>query len=89
VPNIAFPLLPEVQAPDYPAVNPERTSELDDRKVKKQTATKAEAVVSANPGCLLQLMSGLRRRGLRTIPTFHMVELLDPSIRNTPPDARG
>ncbi len=73
----------------YNLLNPEPAGDLGDRKVEKLIATKAEAVVSANPGCLLQLMSGLRRRGLRTIPTFHMVELLDASIRNTPPDARG
>ena len=44
-------------------------------------AAQAEAVVSANPGCLLQLMSGLRRRGRQAMPAFHMVELLDASIR--------
>jgi glycolate oxidase iron-sulfur subunit len=43
--------------------------------------TKAQAVLSANPGCLLQLMQGLRRRGMKAMPTFHMVELLDASIR--------
>ena len=48
-------------------------------------ATKAEAVVSANPGCLIQLMSGLRRRGLDAMPTFHMVEILGASIQNISP----
>ena len=66
----------------YNLLNPEPANQLGDRKVEKLLATKAEAVVSANPGCLLQLMSGLRRRGLQTLPTFHMVELLDASIRN-------
>jgi glycolate oxidase iron-sulfur subunit len=71
----------------YNLLNPEPAAQLGDRKVEKLLATKAEAVISANPGCLLQLMSGLRRRGLQTIPTFHMVELLDASIRNTPLEA--
>jgi glycolate oxidase iron-sulfur subunit len=71
----------------YNLLNPEPAGQLGDRKVEKLLATKAEAVISANPGCLLQLMSGLRRRGLQTIPTFHMVELLDASIRNTPLEA--
>jgi len=71
----------------YNLLNPEPASQLGDRKVEKLVATKAEAVISANPGCLLQLMSGLRRRGLETMPTFHMVELLDASIRNTTPEA--
>jgi glycolate oxidase iron-sulfur subunit len=71
----------------YNLLNPEPANQLGDRKVEKLLATKAEAVVSANPGCLLQLMSGLRRRGLQTLPTFHMVELLDASIRNIPAEA--
>ena len=31
-------------------------------------------------------MSGLRRRGERTMPAFHMVELLDASIRGLSAD---
>jgi glycolate oxidase iron-sulfur subunit len=71
----------------YNLLNPEPANLLGDRKVEKLLATKAEAVVSANPGCLLQLMSGLRRRELQTLPTFHMVELLDASIRNVSVEA--
>jgi glycolate oxidase iron-sulfur subunit len=68
----------------YNLLHPEPANQLGDRKVENLLATQAEAVISANPGCLLQLMSGLRRRGLATLPTFHMVELLDASIRNVP-----
>jgi glycolate oxidase iron-sulfur subunit len=68
----------------YNLINPEPANQLGDRKVENLLATKAEAVISANPGCLLQLMSGLRRRGLAAMPTYHMVELLDASIRNVP-----
>jgi glycolate oxidase iron-sulfur subunit len=68
----------------YNLLHPEPANQLGDRKVQNLLATKAEAVVSANPGCLLQLMNGLRRKGLATMPTFHMVELLDASIRNVP-----
>jgi glycolate oxidase iron-sulfur subunit len=68
----------------YNLLNPEPANQLGDRKVENLLATKAEAVISANPGCLLQLMSGLRRRGLDAMPAFHMVELLDASIRNAP-----
>jgi glycolate oxidase iron-sulfur subunit len=66
----------------YNLLHPDPANELGDRKVKHLLATKAEAVVSANPGCLLQLMNGLRRQGHEAIPAFHMVELLDASIRN-------
>lgn len=65
----------------YNLLNPEPAQQLGDRKVSHLLATHASAIVSANPGCLLQLMSGLRRRGEKMLPTFHMVELLDASIR--------
>ncbi len=65
----------------YNLLHPETAEELGDRKVEHLLETGAQAVVSANPGCLLQLMSGLRRRGAEEMPTFHMVELLDASIR--------
>jgi glycolate oxidase iron-sulfur subunit len=68
----------------YNLLHPEPANQLGDRKVENLIATKAEAVISANPGCLLQLMSSLRRRGLAAMPAFHMVELLDASIRNVP-----
>jgi glycolate oxidase iron-sulfur subunit len=65
----------------YNLLHPEAANELGDRKVSHLLETGAQAVVSANPGCLLQLMNGLRRRGAAELPTFHMVELLDASIR--------
>ena len=65
----------------YNLLQPDTANQLGDRKVENLLATGAEAVLSANPGCLLQLMSVLRRRGLKEMPTFHMVELLDASIR--------
>jgi glycolate oxidase iron-sulfur subunit len=70
----------------YNLLQPEAASQLGDRKVTNLLATKATAVISANPGCLIQLMSGLKRRGLDTMPTFHLVELLDASIRNISPE---
>ena len=70
----------------YNLLQPEPAQELGDRKVTNLLATQASAVVSANPGCLLQLMSGLRRRGEKVLPAFHMVELLDASIRGVSPE---
>jgi len=69
----------------YNLLHPDTANQLGDRKVNNLLATKAEAVVSANPGCLIQLMSGLRRRGLDAMPTFHMVEILGASIQNISP----
>jgi glycolate oxidase iron-sulfur subunit len=70
----------------YNLLQSETANELGDRKVENMLTTGADAVLSANPGCLLQLMNGLRRKGLKTMPTFHMVELLDASIRGISAD---
>jgi len=70
----------------YNLLQPEPAQKLGDRKVTHLLATQAAAVVSANPGCLLQLMSGLRRRREKTLPAFHMIELLDASIRGISPE---
>jgi glycolate oxidase iron-sulfur subunit len=65
----------------YNLLSPATANQLGDRKVDNLLTTNAQAVLSANPGCLLQLMNGLRRRGMKAMPAFHMVELLDASIR--------
>jgi glycolate oxidase iron-sulfur subunit len=62
-------------------LQPDTANQLGDRKVESLLTANAEAVTSSNPGCLLQLMQGLRRRGLKTMPAFHLVEVLDASIR--------
>jgi glycolate oxidase iron-sulfur subunit len=71
----------------YNLLEPEAANQLGDRKVENLLTTGAEAVVSANPGCLLQLINGLRRRGLKAMPAFHMVEVLDASIRGVAAEA--
>jgi glycolate oxidase iron-sulfur subunit len=71
----------------YNLLEPDTANQLGDRKVENLLTTNAQAVLSANPGCLLQLMNGLRRRGLAAMPAFHMVELLDASIRGIDSEA--
>jgi glycolate oxidase iron-sulfur subunit len=39
-------------------------------------ASGAEAVVTANPGCILQIQQGLSARG-RNVKVLHIVEILD------------
>lgn len=70
----------------YNLLQPKPAQQLGDRKVAHLLATHADAVVSANPGCLLQLSSGLRRSGQKELPAFHMIELLDASIRGITPE---
>jgi glycolate oxidase iron-sulfur subunit len=39
-------------------------------------STGADVVVTANPGCILQIQAGLRARG-RELSVLHLVEVLD------------
>jgi glycolate oxidase iron-sulfur subunit len=64
----------------YNLVEPQAAEELGDRKAGHILKTGAEAIVSSNPGCLLQIRAALDRAG-RPLPVYHMVELLDASIR--------
>jgi glycolate dehydrogenase iron-sulfur subunit len=64
----------------YNLVQPDAARELGDRKAGHVLATGADVYASANPGCLVQLTTALRRRG-RPLPAVHPVELLDASIR--------
>ncbi len=64
----------------YNLVEPDTAAELGDRKARHILTTGAEAVVSSNPGCLLQIASRMEQAGKRT-RTFHLVELVDASIR--------
>jgi len=70
----------------YNMIQPGPAQELGDRKVQNCLSTGAEMVVSANPGCLLQISAGLKRAG-HALPVLHMVELMDASIRGTPKEA--
>jgi glycolate oxidase iron-sulfur subunit len=53
--------------------------DLLDRKMADVAATGAEVVVSANPGCLLQLEWG-RKRTNAPVTVKHVVEMLDESL---------
>ncbi len=57
--------------------------QLGERKARHVINSQAEALVSANPGCLLQISNELKKAN-RAIPTFHIVELLDASIGKRP-----
>ena len=52
---------------------------LLDRKMADVAATGAELVVSANPGCLMQLEWGRRRSGAQ-VEVKHVVQVLDESL---------
>ncbi len=60
----------------YNLTQPEMADRLLRRKVRNVLATGAEAVVTANPGCILQIQAGLQAQGAK-IRLLHIVEVLD------------
>jgi glycolate oxidase iron-sulfur subunit len=64
----------------YNIFQPEAARELGARKAKNVAATAADVLVTANPGCLMQISAALAER--RTpMRVAHTVEILDASIR--------
>jgi glycolate dehydrogenase iron-sulfur subunit len=60
----------------YNLTEPEMADRLLRRKIDHVLASGAEAVVTANPGCILQIEKGLRERG-SPVRVLHLVEVLD------------
>jgi glycolate oxidase iron-sulfur subunit len=60
----------------YNLTEPEMATRLLNRKVSHVLATGAEAVVTANPGCILQIQAGLGAHE-SAIRVVHLVEILD------------
>ena len=67
----------------YNILHPEPATELGDRKATNILSTGAELLVTANPGCLMQITQALERAG-RTIPFVHTAVVLDASIQGRP-----
>jgi glycolate oxidase iron-sulfur subunit len=64
-------------------LNPEPARELGDRKARDVLATGADLLVTANPGCLMQMAAAVHRAG-GVIGLAHTVQVLDASIRGLP-----
>jgi glycolate oxidase iron-sulfur subunit len=60
----------------YNLTEPEMAGRLLRRKIDHVLASGAEAIVTANPGCILQIEKGLRDRG-SPVRVLHLVEVLD------------
>lgn len=65
----------------YNVTQPEMANRLQARKIARINETAPQIVVTANPGCALQLENGLRKDG-RQIAVRHIVELLDEAYAN-------
>jgi glycolate oxidase iron-sulfur subunit len=66
----------------YNLVAPEAAAELGARKAANALSVRPDVIVTANPGCLLQI--GKHLDGAAEMPLLHPVQLLDASIRNVP-----
>lgn len=68
----------------YNLLRPEMAGALGARKAHHTLATAAQAVVTANPGCALQLRAELDRLG-SALPVLHIMDLLDAAYRGRDP----
>jgi glycolate oxidase iron-sulfur subunit len=65
-------------------LNPEPAAQLGERKARTVLATGAELLVTANPGCLMQVSASVRKLG-GEIALAHTAQVLDASIRGLGP----
>ena len=72
----------------YNLLNPVAARELGDRKAANVLRTRAQLLVTANPGCLMQVASSVERADGR-IALAHTVEVLDASIRGLSVESLG
>ena len=93
IPGLELREIPEAElccgsAGIWNILNPEPARELGDRKARNIASTGAQLLVTANPGCLMQVSSSLERQGTR-IGLAHTIEVLDASIRGLPVSTLG
>lgn len=67
----------------YNALQPAMSERILDEKMEDLLATGAERVVTANPGCQMQLEAGLRARGRTDVRVQHLAEVLAEGYAET------
>lgn len=85
IPNLKLVELPEStwccgSAGIYNIVQPEMANQLLDRKLKNLQSTGAAIVANGNSGCLLQLINGVKQKGLK-VRVVHPITLLAEAYR--------
>jgi Fe-S oxidoreductase len=69
-------------AGDYNIVQPEMAMQILDHKMAKVEETKAQTIVTANPGCLLEMKAGIERSGDRgKMRAVHIADLLVEALK--------
>ena len=64
----------------YAVLQKDLAGRILDRKLGHIAATGAEQVVTANPGCMMQIEQGLRSLG-KPAKVVHVVDVLDEAYR--------
>ena len=65
----------------YNITNPGMSTRLMDRKTRHIREVEPEIVVSGNPGCMIQIATGLERAGAGEVKVKHLAEMLDEAYR--------
>ena len=60
----------------YNVTNPREATQLGERKVTNALAARPDLIVTANPGCMFQLQSGLAKKG-SAVQVRHLFDVLD------------
>ncbi|NUT42274.1 MAG: 4Fe-4S dicluster domain-containing protein [Thermoactinospora sp.] len=88
IPGLTLKEIPESDlccgsAGTYNIFQPQAARDLGDRKAGAVSGLDADLLVSANPGCTMQIAAAMRRRG-SSIRVAHTAEVLDASLRGVP-----
>ena len=91
IPDLRFRELPLSEiccgsAGVYNVEHTEMSMALLEKKMQMIETTGADTIVTANPGCMLQLRVGVEKYGKRQ-RVLHVVELLDEAYRRTVPSS--
>ena len=70
----------------YNLVQPDAANALGERKTGLIAGLQADFVATGNPGCMMQLQSGLAKAGSRT-SVVHTIQILDASLRGELPQS--
>jgi glycolate oxidase iron-sulfur subunit len=69
----------------YNLTHSKMSREILDRKMETLALVDPEIIATGNPGCIMQLRSGVKRRGMRA-QVVHPIELLDRAYTPLPDD---
>ena len=61
----------------YNLTQPDLSRELQQQKVAAIVAARPDLVVSANPGCILQIRAGLKKAGADNVEVLHIADFLE------------